>query len=113
MSTDQVINEFGWALVSPGVDKDGNVLAHELERRASMFLATHRASLIEVTRDWLERRDELLTVQAAVLVGRLRLGELTPQIIAVREDVVAGTFLRPSSVWVLDRVIARLDSPSA
>jgi hypothetical protein len=38
---------------------------------------------------------------------------LTPQIIAVREDVVAGTFLRPSPVWVLDRVIARLDSPSA
>lgn len=109
MSRDQVANEFGWALAASGADDDGNLLADDLERRASMFVAADRASLVEVIREMLESRDELLTVQATILAGRLDLAELMSDIVAVRAEVAAGRFLQPSSAWVFDRVIARLD----
>ncbi len=108
MSIDQVTNEFGWALAAAAGDKDGNVLADDLARRASWFVESDRASLITVVRDWLECRDELLTVQGTLLAGSVRLVELKDEVEDVRADVVAGRFLEPSSVWLFDRVIARL-----
>ena len=113
MSTDQVTNEFGWALAAAAGDKDGNVLADDLARRASWFVKSDRASLIAVVRDWLECRDELLTVQGTLLVASLRLVELKNEVAGVRADVAAGRFLEPSSLWLFDRAIARLSSSTS
>ncbi|HEV2952460.1 MAG TPA: hypothetical protein VG015_00010 [Candidatus Dormibacteraeota bacterium] len=108
MGKAEVLSAFEEALELPESAKSGNLLADELRRRASFFAARDRDGLVGAVQEWLEARDELLTVQAAVLVREFRLVELHDVTRQVRNEVALGTFMKPSSTWLFDKTLDSL-----
>ena len=109
MTKEDVLAAFDDALRLPEVEKSGNILSDELKRRAARFAVHDRQGLVEAVRQWLESRDEVLAIQAAVLIREFRLSELRDSIKRIREEVAAGGFMRPSSIWIFDKAIASLE----
>jgi hypothetical protein len=109
MSKEDVMADFRIALQLPGVEKSGNILAEELKRRATRYVDRDRTGLVGAVKDWLEARDDLLTVQAAVLIREFKLDELKDSMRRIRNEVAAGAFLKPTSVWIFDRALESLD----
>ena len=75
MTKEDVLQSFGVALDTPGAEKDGNVLADELRRRAARFVTKDRSGLVEATREWLCSNGSVLALQAAVLMREFHLVE--------------------------------------
>jgi hypothetical protein len=109
MSTRDVLADFRSALRVPGVEKSGNILADELRRRADRYIVNDRAALVGAVREWLDARDELLTVQAAILAREFSLAELRDVIQHIRDEVAAGTALRPSYLWLFDKALKQIE----
>ena len=105
----EILADFRSALHLPGVEKSGNILADELKRRAQRYLEKDRVGLVDAVEEWLEARDELLTVQAAILVREFRLVELRDKLEGIRDEVAAGAILRRSYLWLFDRALESLD----
>ena len=109
MGKADVLAAFDDVLRLPEAEKSGNILADELKRRASGFVTHDRQGLVEAVREWLESHDEVLTIQAAVLIREFHLSELRESTKRIREEVAAGGFMRPSSIWIFDKAIAGLE----
>jgi hypothetical protein len=108
MSKAEVLSVFEEALELPESAKSGNLLADELRRRASFLAARDRDGLVGAVQEWLDARDELLTVQAAVLVREFRPVELQDLTRQVRDEVASGTFMKPASTWPFDKTLDSL-----
>lgn len=108
MSKADVLESFNLALLQPGVEKSGNILADELKRRAAAFLSNDRGGLVDAVSEWLDSRDDVRVIQAAVLIGEFRLSELLEATRRVRAEVASGVFMRPSSTWIFDKAIEKL-----
>ncbi len=108
MTKEDVLRSFSMALETPAAEKDGNVLADELQRRAARFVTKDRAGLVEATRDWLCSNDAVLALQAAVLVREFHLVELREETERVHRKVASGVFMKPSSAWVFEQAVRSL-----
>ncbi|TMC45247.1 MAG: hypothetical protein E6J25_02720 [Chloroflexi bacterium] len=112
MSKESALAELAGSLEDPAIEKDGNLLAESLRQRARRLLQSDRSGLTAALRQWLEVRDDVLSIQSAILIGDLRLSELRSALHQVRNEVAAGRALRPTSLWLFDTAIATLASPN-
>jgi hypothetical protein len=108
MAKEDVLRSFGLALATQSAVKDGNVLADELRRRAATFATRDRMGLVDAVREWLVSRDAVLALQAVVLVREFHLIELRDETEQVRQEVISGAFMRPSSAWIFERTLRSL-----
>jgi len=113
VSKKTALAELVTALEDPAAEKDGNILAELLHQKARLLLQSDRAGLIEALREWLEARDDILSVQAALLIGDFQLAELRAELEHIRNEVAARQALRPSSMWLFDKALARIGEPDA
>ncbi len=112
MGKEAALDELAVPLEDPATEKDGNILAELLYQRARRLLGSDRPGLVEALRDWLEKRDDVLSIQAVILVRDLRLTELRSLIGELREEVASGRALRPTSLCLFDKALASLDRPA-
>jgi hypothetical protein len=112
VSKESALAELAGSLEDPATEKDGNLLAESLRQRARRLVQSDRAGLTAALRQWLEARDDVLSIQAAILIGDLRLSELRSALHQVRNEVAAGRGLRPTSLWMFDKAIATLGRPN-
>lgn len=108
MTKADVLESFNIALLQPGAGKSGNLLADELRRRASQFVSVDRQGLVDAVGEWLESREDVRVIQAAVLIREFRLKELLEPMTRIRAEVASGAFMQPSSCWIFDRAIEKL-----
>lgn len=108
MAKQEVLASFEMARRIPGVEKSGNVLADELNKRAARYVKADRAGLVDAVGEWLESYDEVLAVQAAILVREFQLNELRDATQRIRDEVALGRFMKPRSVWIFDRALESL-----
>lgn len=90
MVKDEVLVILESDINNPGSYKSGEFLEQHVLRHASSIIKTDRVSLIDALKEWIQTKTEPRAMLAVKVAQKLKLEELKPEIVQLRNEVSAG-----------------------
>ena len=103
---DEIIIEYNTDFSNPGAEKSGEVLYSSLLTRTKRLLPDNRDIVTEIFRKWLEMRNKVETNMAMRILMEIKMPELLPELVKLREDIIEGKIFTKLHLRLVDRAIS-------